>query len=106
MGRAAKAKLAAVTELLKLDLGAGPHKREGFTGVDQTAFAGIDVVCDLTETPWPWADNSVSEAHASHFVEHLDGWQRVAFWNELYLSLIHISEPTRLLSISYAVFCL
>ena len=24
----------------------------------------------------------------------------------LYLSLIHISEPTRLLSISYAVFCL
>ena len=23
-----------------------------------------------------------------------------------YLSLIHISEPTRLLSISYAVFCL
>src|SRR5678815_3855354 len=31
------------------------------------------------------------------------------FWvegNSLYLSLIHISEPTRLLSISYAVFCL
>src|SRR5678816_4518430 len=26
--------------------------------------------------------------------------------NDLYLSLIHISEPTRLLSISYAVFCL
>src|SRR5678816_1567774 len=25
---------------------------------------------------------------------------------EKYLSLIHISEPTRLLSISYAVFCL
>src|SRR5678815_6038894 len=25
---------------------------------------------------------------------------------QLYLSLIHISEPTRLLSISYAVFCL
>src|SRR5678815_5825754 len=27
-------------------------------------------------------------------------------WNKKYLSLIHISEPTRLLSISYAVFCL
>src|SRR5678815_5242576 len=26
--------------------------------------------------------------------------------HERYLSLIHISEPTRLLSISYAVFCL
>ena len=28
------------------------------------------------------------------------------FRDPLYLSLIHISEPTRLLSISYAVFCL
>src|SRR5678815_1691259 len=27
-------------------------------------------------------------------------------WQEGHLSLIHISEPTRLLSISYAVFCL
>src|SRR5678816_4852128 len=27
-------------------------------------------------------------------------------YEELLLSLIHISEPTRLLSISYAVFCL
>jgi hypothetical protein len=87
MGRAAKAKLAAVTELLKLDFGCGPHKREGFHGVDQTAFPGVDTVCDLTQ-PWPWADNSVSEAHASHFVEHLTAWQRVHFWNELYRVLV------------------
>src|SRR5678816_4255520 len=32
-----------------------------------------------------------------------DGFRRGM---DLYLSLIHISEPTRLLSISYAVFCL
>eukprot|EP00658_Telonema_sp_P-2_P012011 TRINITY_DN14585_c0_g1_i12.p1 TRINITY_DN14585_c0_g1~~TRINITY_DN14585_c0_g1_i12.p1 ORF type:complete len:111 (+),score=12.95 TRINITY_DN14585_c0_g1_i12:453-785(+) len=30
----------------------------------------------------------------------------VGVGNVQYLSLIHISEPTRLLSISYAVFCL
>jgi len=88
MGRASKAKLAAVTELLKLDFGCGPHKREGFHGVDQTAFPGVDTVCDLTVTPWPWADNSVAEAHASHFIEHLDAWQRVAFCNELYRVLV------------------
>src|SRR5678816_455831 len=39
------------------------------------------------------------------------GSTRCALWlrevlPSLYLSLIHISEPTRLLSISYAVFCL
>src|SRR5678815_2201343 len=32
-------------------------------------------------------------------------WRRAVIV-PLYLSLIHISEPTRLLSISYAVFCL
>ena len=31
---------------------------------------------------------------------------RAALCNDLYLSLIHISEPTRLLSNSYAGFCL
>src|SRR5678815_3395861 len=36
-----------------------------------------------------------------------DGWQQEAYPElDFYLSLIHISEPTRLLSISYAVFCL
>src|SRR5678816_263749 len=39
------------------------------------------------------------------------GWRKglmigYAWISELRLSLIHISEPTRLLSISYAVFCL
>src|SRR5678815_4726585 len=38
-------------------------------------------------------------AWEEHLVTHI---QRGTAW----LSLIHISEPTRLLSISYAVFCL
>lgn len=69
---------------LKLDLGCGPNKREGFAGVDRLAFKGVDHVVDLTVTPWPWADSSVSEAHTSHFIEHLTAMERVAFVNELY----------------------
>ena len=92
MGRAAKAKalevVTAPAELLKLDFGAGPHKREGFQGVDCREFVGIDFVVDLTIAPWPWPDNSVAEAHASHFVEHLTAWQRVLFYNELYRVLV------------------
>ena len=91
MGRAAKAKALAVVqapELLKLDFGCGPHKREGFQGVDSRQFVGVDYVVDLTQKPWPWPDNSVAEAHASHFVEHLNGWQRVLFCNELYRVLV------------------
>src|SRR5678815_5936812 len=39
-------------------------------------------------------------------VERMDGIQMRRFLLPLVLSLIHISEPTRLLSNSYAVFCL
>lgn len=68
---------------LKLDLGCGPHKREGFTGVDHTAFPGVDIVHDFND-PWPWGDNSVEEAHCSHCIEHFDAMERVHFLNELY----------------------
>lgn len=77
--------------LLKVDLGAGTRKREGFLGCDSHAFPGVDVVMDLTK-PWPWPDNSVEEAHCSHTLEHLtnhqDKWERVHFFNELYRVLI------------------
>jgi hypothetical protein len=75
--------------MLKLDFGCGPNPREGFEGVDVIPFEGkVKHVVDLTKTPWPWADNSVDEAHASHFVEHLTALQRIQFTNELYRILI------------------
>lgn len=84
MAKAArKLKLEPATPL-KLDFGCGPHKREGFIGVDRIAFAGVDQVVDLTKAPWPWRDNSVGEAVASHFVEHLTAIQRTLFVNELH----------------------
>jgi len=67
--------------VVKLDLGCGKSKREGFTGVDSRPFDGVDVVADLTG-PWPWADGEVEEIHASHFIEHLTAPQRIHFVNE------------------------
>ena len=70
---------------LRLDLGCGKNKREGFTGVDARKFDGkVDIVFDLSKPKWPWKDNSVTEAHCSHFVEHLDAKGRINFVNELY----------------------
>lgn len=92
MGKAARLKTAAAVAAtaapVRLDFGCGPHKREGFLGVDAFPFVGVDVVHDLKVTPWPWADNSVEEAHASHFIEHLTGPQRTAFVNELFRVLV------------------
>ena len=68
---------------LRLDIGCGKNKREGFHGVDRIAFDGVDTVLDATKS-WPWADSSVDEAHSSHFVEHLTQAERCHFFNELW----------------------
>jgi SAM-dependent methyltransferase len=110
MGKKARLKIEHVAEVaaapLKLDFGCGPHKREGFKGVDAISFVGVDSVLNVVEqydperhgfdgprTPagyriWPWPDNSVIEANASHFIEHLTALERVHFMNELYRVLI------------------
>lgn len=68
---------------IKLDLGCGPRKREGFIGVDAMKFDGVDVVADLRK-PWKWKTGTVDEAHCSHFLEHLTGAERISFFNELH----------------------
>lgn len=73
--------------VLKLDLGCGPNKRDGFHGVDNISFPGVDTIHDLRRT-WPWGKESVSEVHCSHFLEHLTGTERIHFYNELYRVLV------------------
>lgn len=72
------------TQFLKLDLGCGKKKKEGFIGVDAIPFEGVDLVADLKQGDWPWEDNSVDEVYSRHFVEHLTGRERISFFNELY----------------------
>lgn len=69
---------------VRLDLGCGKNKKEGFFGVDVIRFDNVDLVMNLGEEVWPWADSSVDEAHASHFIEHLDVKERIHFVNELW----------------------
>jgi Methyltransferase domain len=76
------AKLIPVPSPIRLDLGCGKNKREGFIGVDSRDF-GQDVIHDLTQA-WPWNEDAVDEVHCSHFVEHLNAQERIYFINELY----------------------
>ena len=82
---AKKTALKAVikTDPIKLDLGCGKSKKEGFIGVDRRKFPGVDVVHDLL-VKWPWADESVAEIHMSHAMEHFTGKERVKIVNEMY----------------------
>ncbi len=69
---------------MKLDLGCGRRKKEGFVGVDQYAMDGVDVVMNIGTEAWPWPDNSVEEINCSHFFEHLTQDERVHVMNEAY----------------------
>lgn len=77
-----------MSELLRIDLGCGPNKKDGFKGCDRIEFEGVDFVFDAGTDRWPFEDSSVDEAHASHFLEHLtnlgDRWERTHFFNELW----------------------
>lgn len=73
---------------MKIDLGCGRKKKEGFIGVDQYAMEGVDHVLQIGSEKWPFDDNAVDEAYANHFLEHLTNLnganERVHFFNELY----------------------
>ena len=68
------------TECLKLDIACGKNKKPSFTGVD--IWSGADIVADLEQFPWPFADESVDEVFCSHYIEHTP--DLISFANELY----------------------
>lgn len=59
-------------EIIKIDLGCGEHKPEGFIGMDVRKLPGVDVVHDMEKTPWPFPDGCATLLSASHVVEHID----------------------------------
>lgn len=73
---------------IKLDVGCGTRKKEGHVGIDIMAFDGVDVVLDVGKDRWPYDDCSVTEIHASHFIEHLGADERVHFVNEAWRVLV------------------
>ena len=70
--------------VLKIDLGCGSKKQEGFIGLDRIKFDGVDIVMNLGVEPLPFENDTVDEVYASHFIEHLTVVERIQLFNELY----------------------
>ena len=57
---------------LKLELGSGGNKMDGFFSVDLLPIPGVDIVANLNEALDLIPDDSVSEIYSRHTFEHVE----------------------------------
>jgi predicted SAM-dependent methyltransferase len=76
---------------MKLNIGCGFNKLDGYLNVDQFPECAPDVLWNLEQTPWPFEESSVDEMVAHHVLEHLGQETKVFFavMQELYRLMRH-----------------
>ena len=86
-----------------LNLGCGDDIKGSFVNVDKffpniesTIHANIKG-CDLSKSPWPWADSSIDGILAKDIIEHLP--DKIKTMNEIWRvlkpnAIVHIEVPT------------
>lgn len=55
---------------MKLDVGCGKNKKEGYIGIDICKFIGADYAVDIDNENLPFRDNSIKEIYSHHILEH------------------------------------
>lgn len=85
---------------MKLNLGCGHNKLDGYCNVDVVSDYSPDAVVDLEKFPWPWKDSTVDEIALCHVLEHLGESRDIylGVWKEMYRVLkpngrVHITVP-------------
>ena len=56
---------------MTLDVGCGIRKFPGSIGIDLNTATAADVICDLDQFPYPFADRTFAHLRAIHVIEHL-----------------------------------
>jgi predicted SAM-dependent methyltransferase len=57
--------------MVKLNIGCGTDKQDGFVNIDVSEIVQPDLVLDCTTYPWPYEDGGVSQIRAVDFFEHV-----------------------------------
>ena len=85
---------------MKLNIGSGRKRLEGYTNIDMNPKLNPDLVCNLASEGWPISDGIVTEGVCSHVMEHLPNTPEpfFHFLRELYRvcangAVIHVAVP-------------
>lgn len=76
---------------MKLDLGCGPFKADGYTGIDSYDYSkkyDDFIQGTVPEVFKRFADGSIEKVRASHFLEHVPQSKVIHTMNEIYRILI------------------
>src|SRR5262245_55625205 len=57
---------------IKLDVGCGASKQDGWVGLDRRKLDCVDIVHDMEDTPWPLEADIANVILCSHILEHID----------------------------------
>lgn len=85
---------------MRLNLGCGHDRQDGYLNVDAFPSEATDFIWDLERTPWPWESDSVEAVLLIHTLEHIgqDTKTFLAIMGELYRvccdgASVHIRVP-------------
>ncbi|MDE1971314.1 MAG: methyltransferase domain-containing protein [Patescibacteria group bacterium] len=85
---------------MKLNLGCGSNKIEGFVNIDIEESCKPDLIHDFTKQPLPFDDNSIEEVVMFHTIEHIN--KRL---HPLILSEVRrVLQPSGLFIVSFPEF--
>lgn len=68
---------------MKIDLGCGRRKKEGYFGIDCQELEGVDLVCDCNNII-PLENNIADEICAYDFLEHVNNDKRIHIMSEIW----------------------
>lgn len=92
--------------IVRVDLGCGHTKAEGYLGIDRFLLSGVDIAADVNNGI-PLEDNSVDIMLCSHSLEHFDNIYFIM--EEIYRvckhgALIYVLSPYHMETVNFANF--
>lgn len=85
---------------MKLNVGCGENKLEGYINVDGEASTNPDLLLDIRGQQLPYEDGSVDLVQMFHSIEHIER----KYWPRIFLEFWRVLKPSGSLFLAYPEF--